>query len=164
MNQLLIDCNNSYLESRAMNALRYFTLIYILFGPSVTSGAVTRVEVASREPYENGKVFDVTVDLRVGSPNFARWRGNTLDGERLRQCYLPPGFGHGFLVLSEFALFHYKCTEYYAPDAEFSVRWNDPDIGIEWPMADPILSERDAAAPLLRDIPPERFSRYEPGE
>jgi len=104
-----------------------------------------------------GDVFDVGVDIRRVSPTFGRWFGMTLSGENKRQFYLPPGFAHGFLVLSEMALFHYKCTDYYSPQDEQGFRWDDPDVGIEWPVENPLLSKRDAAAPRLNAIPPEKL-------
>ena len=99
-----------------------------------------------------GEVFDVAVDVRVGSPTFGQWEGITLTGENHRQIYIPPGFAHGFCVLSEEALFSYKCTEAYHRETELGVIWNDPAIGIDWPIDDPILSTKDAAFPLLADI------------
>jgi dTDP-4-dehydrorhamnose 3,5-epimerase len=105
-----------------------------------------------------GEVFDVAVDARRGSPDFGRWTGVHLDAESKRQLYVPPGFLHGFLVLSETALFSYKCTDLYHPETQFAVRWNDPDIGIRWPIdGEPLLSEKDASAPLLREIPQEQL-------
>lgn len=104
-----------------------------------------------------GEVFDVAVDLRCSSPTFGKWHGLVLSGENKRQFYVPPGFGHAFLVLSDTALFHYKCTEFYSPRDEVSIRWNDPDIGIEWPMKEPLVSERDANGLRLRDLPPDRL-------
>jgi dTDP-4-dehydrorhamnose 3,5-epimerase len=104
-----------------------------------------------------GEVFDVGVDIRRGSPTFGRWFGMTLSAENKRQFFLPPGFAHGFLVLSEMALFHYKCTDYYSPKDEQGFRWDDPDVGIKWPVENPILSRRDAAAPRLNAIPPEKL-------
>ena len=104
-----------------------------------------------------GEVFDVAVDVRRRSPTFGRWHGLGLSSENKRQFFIPPGFAHGFLVLSETALFHYKCTEFYTPQHELAIRWNDPDIGVAWPLPEPILSPRDAGAPCLRDVPPERL-------
>jgi dTDP-4-dehydrorhamnose 3,5-epimerase len=101
-----------------------------------------------------GEVWDVVVDIRRASPTFGRWVGVTLSAENKRQFWVPPGFAHGFVVTSETALFHYKCTNLYAPQDEIGFRWNDPAVGIQWPVTDPILSARDAAAPLLRDLPP----------
>ncbi|MGD9559019.1 MAG: dTDP-4-dehydrorhamnose 3,5-epimerase [Oscillospiraceae bacterium] len=96
-----------------------------------------------------GRVFDVGVDLRPGSPHFGRWAGAELSEENRRQFYVPPGFGHGFLVLSDEAEFTYKCTDFYNPAAEGGIRWDDADIGIKWPDvgAAPLLSEKDAALP-----------------
>jgi len=107
-----------------------------------------------------GEVFDVAVDVRVGSPTFGQWVGERLDGESKRQLYVPPGFAHGFCVLSDDTVFHYKCTDLYHPEAELSVAWNDPDLGIEWPVQGPVLSGKDAAAPKLSEIPRERLPRY----
>ncbi|BBL80618.1 dTDP-4-dehydrorhamnose 3,5-epimerase [Rubrobacter xylanophilus] len=101
-----------------------------------------------------GEVFDVAVDVRRGSPTFGRWVGVSLSEENKRQLYIPPGFAHGFVVLSEAALFFYKCTEYYAPECERTVLWNDPEIGICWPVEEPVLSEKDREAPTLRNMPP----------
>ncbi len=100
-----------------------------------------------------GAVFDVAVDMRRSSPNFGRWAGVELTGENHRQLWIPPGFAHGFLVLSETADFLYKTTDLYAPQAEGSVRWNDPAIGIVWPDTGiaPKLADKDAQAPLLAD-------------
>ena len=92
-----------------------------------------------------GVIFDVAVDLRRASPRFGQWVGVELSGTNFRQLWVPPGFGHGFLVLSEFAEVQYKTTDYYAPAHERSVRWNDPAIGIDWPDVgmDPVLSAKD---------------------
>jgi dTDP-4-dehydrorhamnose 3,5-epimerase len=107
-----------------------------------------------------GEVFDVAVDIRVGSPTFGRWTGVTLSAENKRQFYVPPDFGHGFVVTSDVALFFYKCTDYYAPHAEGSILWDDPEIGIEWPLEAPTLSEKDRAAPTLRETPEDALPRY----
>lgn len=104
-----------------------------------------------------GEVFDVAVDIRRGSPTFGRWHGVTLTAGNMWQYYIPPGFAHGFAVISETALFHYKCTKPYAPQNELGFRWDDPDVGIRWPVAAPTLSKRDACAPLLRELPGERL-------
>lgn len=99
-----------------------------------------------------GEVFDVAVDLRRKSSTFGQWHGVTLSAENKHQFYIPPGFAHGFIVVSETALFHYKCTELYSPKDEQAIRWNDPDLKICWPIAEPILSAKDAQAPFLKDI------------
>jgi dTDP-4-dehydrorhamnose 3,5-epimerase len=100
-----------------------------------------------------GEVWDVAVDLRRASPTFGHWHGVTLSAETKCQFFVPPGFAHGFVVTSETALFHYKCTAAYSKEHEHGFLWNDPEVGIQWPMGDPILSPRDAAAPLLKDLP-----------
>lgn len=100
----------------------------------------------------SGEVFDVAVDVRPGSATFGRWVAATLSGANHHQLWLPPGFAHGFVVLSESAMFAYKCTALYDKASERSVRWNDPDIGIRWPVSDVQLSDKDAHAPLLRDL------------
>lgn len=102
----------------------------------------------------SGEVLDIAVDLRKSSPGFGSWVGEILSAENKHQLWVPPGFGHGFLVLSETAEFEYKCTDYYAPEFERSIRWDDPDVGIDWLLADdeqPILSAKDTAAPFLVD-------------
>ena len=99
-----------------------------------------------------GEVFDVTVDIDAGSPTFGQWVGVTLSDANHRQLWIPPGYAHGFLVLSEVADFEYKCTDYYRPEDEVGVLWNDPDIGIEWPLPDPVLSAKDLAWPRLADL------------
>jgi dTDP-4-dehydrorhamnose 3,5-epimerase len=104
-----------------------------------------------------GEVWDVAVDLRRTSPTFRRWQAVRLTGDGRQQFYVPPGFAHGFVVLSDTALFHYKCTAPYSPADEVSIRWNDPDLAIDWPVSAPMLSPKDAAAPWLRDIPAERL-------
>ncbi len=105
-----------------------------------------------------GAVFDVAVDVRRGSPHFGRWTGAQLTAENKHQLWVPAGFLHGFLVLSETALFSYKCTDLYHPEAELSVRWDDPDIGIDWPLdGPPTLSAKDREAPYLKDLPAERL-------
>jgi dTDP-4-dehydrorhamnose 3,5-epimerase len=104
-----------------------------------------------------GEVFDVAVDLRRNLPTFGRWHGLLLSGENKIQFYIPPGFAHGFLVLSDTAMFHYKCTAYYSAKDELAIRWDDPDLGIHWPLKDPTISEKDAKGLRLRDIPPDRL-------
>ena len=111
----------------------------------------------------HGEVFDVAVDIRVGSPTYGEWIGAPLSSENKHQIYIPPGFAHGFTVLSETALVLYKCTEYYTPSDEGSIRWDDPSIGIDWPVADPILAKKDAGAPRLADLPSDRLPSFTPG-
>ncbi len=107
-----------------------------------------------------GEVFDVAVDVRVGSPSFGKWTGVHLSSETKRQLYVPPGFAHGFCVLSERALFSYKCTDFYHRECEIGIAWDDLDIGIEWPIEQPRLSDKDAHNLRLKDISVERLPRY----
>jgi dTDP-4-dehydrorhamnose 3,5-epimerase len=99
-----------------------------------------------------GEVFDVAVDIRRGSPHFGRYFGALLSADNFLQLYVPAGFAHGFCVTSEIAQFEYKCTDFYDPEDEFAVSWNDPEIGIPWPLANPLLSAKDAAAPRLSEV------------
>ena len=99
-----------------------------------------------------GAVLDVVVDLRRGSPTFGEWEGHELDDVEGRQLWVPVGFGHGFCVLSETADFVYKCTNYYDPATEAGIRFDDPDVGIEWPEIELLYSERDRTAPRLADM------------
>lgn len=102
-----------------------------------------------------GAVFDVAVDIRNGSSTFGQWYGAELSDANHHQLYIPPGFAHGFCVLSEDADFLYKCTDYYAPETERAIIWNDPDVNIVWPLPEPRLSSKDSRAPRLRDVPPD---------
>jgi dTDP-4-dehydrorhamnose 3,5-epimerase len=99
-----------------------------------------------------GEIFDVAVDIRPGSPTFGKWVGEILSGDNARQLYVPPGFAHGFYVVSDTAYVQYKCTDVYRPGDEIGVVWNDPEIGIDWPVPDPILNEKDRKAPRLAEI------------
>jgi len=101
-----------------------------------------------------GCIYDVAVDIRVDSPTFGQWFGLELNAEKHKQMYVPAGFAHGFCVLSDTALFSYKCTEYYRPATECGIRWDDPKVGIVWPLeTKPILSEKDARFGRLSEIP-----------
>jgi dTDP-4-dehydrorhamnose 3,5-epimerase len=102
-----------------------------------------------------GEVFDVAVDIRRGSPTFGQWAGSILSEDNHRQLFIPKGFAHGFCVLSESADFMYKCSDLFAPGDEYGIRWDDPDIGIEWPdiAGEAILSAKDAQAPYLKEMP-----------
>ena len=101
-----------------------------------------------------GAVFDVAVDIRKGSATFGKWTGVELSAQNKRQLWLPPGFAHGFYVLSDYADFLYKCTEVYTPECDRGIAWNDPDIGIKWPLdGPPLLSPKDAKAVRLKDAP-----------
>jgi dTDP-4-dehydrorhamnose 3,5-epimerase len=107
-----------------------------------------------------GAVFDVAVDVRVGSPAFGRWVGVELSAENRRQLFIPEGFAHGFLVLSERATFGYKCSDYYARTSELSIRWDDPALAIKWPAKPKLVSPKDATAPRLAEVPRERLPAY----
>jgi dTDP-4-dehydrorhamnose 3,5-epimerase len=99
-----------------------------------------------------GEVFDVAVDVRRGSPTFGRWVGTTLSAGNFKQCYVPPGFAHGFCVVSPVAQLEYKCTDLYDPAGEIGVAWNDPALGIAWPVSQPLLSSRDSLHPTLAEL------------
>lgn len=99
-----------------------------------------------------GEIFDVSVDVRRGSPTYGKHFATRLSADNFHQLYIPPGVLHGFLVTSDIAQVVYKCTDFYRPEADFSVAWNDPEIGIAWPIEAPILSEKDRCAPRLRDV------------
>jgi len=105
-------------------------------------------------------VLDVAVDIRLGSPTFGQWVSAILSGENHHQMYVPPGFAHGFCVLSESANVLYKCTDVYVPTDEYGVRWDDPKLGINWPIDDPLLSEKDRHYPTLADIPQDHLPVY----
>lgn len=100
-----------------------------------------------------GEVLDIAVDIRVGSPNFGAWASVRLSSTTLNQIYIPAGFAHGFLTLTRTAIFVYKCSDFYDRSDEYGIAWKDPDIGIGWGIETPLLSERDATLPKLRDIP-----------
>lgn len=99
-----------------------------------------------------GEIWDVAVDIRVGSPTFRQWYGAVLSADNFHQLYIPPGFAHGFCVLSEAAQVEYKCTDFYDPSDELGLRWDDPAFAIEWPLTDPILSDKDRDAPDLETV------------
>jgi dTDP-4-dehydrorhamnose 3,5-epimerase len=105
-----------------------------------------------------GEVFDVAVDIRFGSPTFGQWLGAKLSAGNKKQVFIPAGFAHGFCVLSDVAEFEYKCSEFYSPNNERGIRWNDPDLNIKWPVEQPILSEKDRNNPAFKEI--ERYFRY----
>ncbi len=108
-----------------------------------------------------GEIYDVAVDIRRGSPAFGQWVGVHLSGDNKRQLFIPEGFAHGFCVLSETALFTYKCSDYYSPESEKGILWSDPDLGIDWPINDPILSDKDGKYVCLNDAKPEYLPVYE---
>ncbi len=99
-----------------------------------------------------GEVYDVAVDVRRESPTFGRWVGVTLSAENFKQCYVPPGFAHGFCVTTDEAQVEYKCTDLYDPGTEVGIAWNDPTLAIPWPVTAPVLSERDRRLPRLDDV------------
>jgi len=148
----------------AWNAERYreagMAETFVQDNVSYSTHGVLRGLHFQRDPHAQGKlvsvlrgeVFDVVVDIRPASSTFGQWMGETLSAENGRQLYIPPGFAHGFVVTSDDAVFLYKCTAAYAPQAEGCIRWDDPDIGIAWPVARPTVSERDAAAGSLRKV------------
>lgn len=107
-----------------------------------------------------GEVWDVAVDIRRGSPTFGRWTAVVLSAENKRQFWVPEGYAHGFVTLSERAVFHYLCTATYDREADAAIRWNDAELAIDWPVSDPILSEKDAKAPFLHDVPMDRLPLY----
>lgn len=124
------------------------------------SGRGTLRGLHFQEPHGQGKlirvvtglVFDVLVDVRRASPSFGKWEGHELSGENKRQLWIPPGFAHGFCVLSEEADFLYKCSDYYHPECERTLLWNDPEVGIRWPVDEPLLSEKDRRGVPLREL------------
>ena len=161
------DDRGFFLESwnrRAFNAAVGQDVEFVQDNHSRSSRGVLRGMHCQLPPHTQGKlvrvvqgaVFDVAVDVRRGSPRYGQWAGVELSADNRRQLWIPPGFAHGFLTLSDSADFLYKTTAYYAPGAEFAVRWDDPAIDIRWPDLGipPRLSEKDAAAPLLRDSLP----------
>ncbi|MCY7312963.1 MAG: dTDP-4-dehydrorhamnose 3,5-epimerase [Pseudoxanthomonas sp.] len=107
-----------------------------------------------------GEVYDVAVDIRHGSPHFGRWSAVMLSAQNRRQLWIPEGFAHGFAVLSDRAIFSYLCTAQYDRAADAGVRWNDARIGIDWPVSEPLLSDKDAKAPFLEDVTPDRLPGY----
>ena len=109
-----------------------------------------------------GEVYDVAVDIRAGSPRFGQWAAVMLSAENKRHFWIPEGFAHGFAVLSEHATFIYQCTALYDRDADASVRWNDADVAVDWPVGQPLLSEKDMKAPFLAEVARGRLPVYEP--
>lgn len=109
----------------------------------------------------SGSVFDVAVDVRYGAPTFGQWFGTQLDEDNMRMLYVPAGFAHGFVVLSEYADFIYKCSDYYHPESEQGIAWNDPDIAINWEIENVSLSDKDKKNPALKDQPPENLPSFQ---
>ena len=104
-----------------------------------------------------GEILDISVDIRKSSPTFGKWVGEVLSSENTRQLYVPPGFAHGYVVRSEHAEVVYKCTELYHPEDDYGILWNDPQIGIDWGVENPILSEKDKKQPLLKEVKEKLF-------
>lgn len=126
-----------------------------------TKGTVRGLHAQLRRPQGKlirvieGEIYDVAVDIRRGSPHFGKWIGAWLSAENFRQIYIPPGFAHGFCVTTEVAQVEYKCTDFYDPESEISVQWNDPELKINWPLEEigaPILSKKDIAAKPLQQL------------
>lgn len=136
---IFVQDNHSRSTRGALRGLHY----------QVNPGQVKLVRVVT------GVVWDVAIDIRFGSPTFGQWVGVELSAENMRQLYVPVGFAHGFCVLSDTADFVYKVSTFYSPPDERGIAWDDPDLGITWPIDEPILSARDQAHPRLRDIPRE---------
>jgi dTDP-4-dehydrorhamnose 3,5-epimerase len=109
----------------------------------------------------SGAVVDVAVDIRIGSATFGCWHSEILSGENCIQMFIPEGFAHGFCVISESAFFSYKCTDFYNPQTEGGIIWNDPDLDIDWQVNEPVLSTKDSAYPRLKDIPRERLPIFQ---
>ncbi len=109
----------------------------------------------------DGEVWDVAVDIRRGSPNFGRWTAAILSSDNKRQLWIPEGFAHGFVVLSERAVFHYLCTAPYDAEADANLRWNDAELAIDWPIAAPSLSPKDERAPFLHELPADRLPSFD---
>ena len=107
-----------------------------------------------------GEIWDVVVDMRHGSPTFGKWLSISLTSEPCRQLYVPPGFAHGFAVMSEAATVLYKCTDFYHPEDECGILWDDPDLAIPWPVTTPLLSDKDREYPKFGDLPPEKLPIY----
>lgn len=107
-----------------------------------------------------GEVFDVAVDIRPGSPTYRQWAGAILGADNKRHFWIPEGFAHGFCVLSEYATFIYQCTALYDQAADAAIRWDDPDIAVDWPVSAPLLSDKDLRASLLKDVAMERLPTY----
>jgi dTDP-4-dehydrorhamnose 3,5-epimerase len=136
-------------DNHSRSAARTLRGLHLQTGP--LQGKLVRVV--------EGEIYDVAVDVRLGSPTFGRWVAVVLSAANFRQCYIPPGFAHGFCVRNAAAQVEYKCTEFYDPSSEIGIAWNDPDLGIPWPVAEPVLSPRDRCnPPLAAQI--DRLPRY----
>jgi dTDP-4-dehydrorhamnose 3,5-epimerase len=136
INRVFVQDNLSYSVHGTVRGLHY----------QIRNSQAKLVQVIS------GEIFDVAVDIRPDSPTFGKWTGFHLSGQNRRQLFIPEGFAHGFCVLSEIAYFLYKCSDFFAPDDEGGILWSDPDIGIDWPVEHPIISEKDKQYPCLAEI------------
>ncbi|MFV1983333.1 MAG: dTDP-4-dehydrorhamnose 3,5-epimerase [Thiohalomonadales bacterium] len=149
INVKFVQDNHSRSNSGVLRGLHYQM--------TQTQGKLVRVT--------SGAVYDVAVDVRHGSPTFGQWYGTQLDEDTMRMMYVPPGYAHGFVVVSEMADFNYKCTNYYHPESEQGIAWDDPDIGIDWPISSITsriaLSEKDKQNVLLKDQTPDKLPRYQ---
>ncbi|NOZ03917.1 MAG: dTDP-4-dehydrorhamnose 3,5-epimerase [FCB group bacterium] len=108
-----------------------------------------------------GEVYDVAVDIRRGSPTFGRYFGTRLSDKNHKMMFVPAGFAHGYCVLSPRAIFQYKCTEIYHPEDEYGVIWNDPELAIDWPVSEPVVSEKDSSLPTLQAVPRDELPKYQ---
>lgn len=162
------DARGAFFESfnrRAFAGLAGRDVDFVQDNHSVSSRGVLRGLHYQLAPRSQGKlvrvvageVFDVAVDIRRGSPHFGQWFGAMLTAENKRHMWIPEGFAHGFCVVSDYATFSYQCTALYDAKADAGVLWNDPAIGIDWPIAEPQLSDKDLKAPLLKDVPEHRL-------
>ncbi len=142
INRVFVQDNLSYSVQGTLRGLHY----------QIKHPQAKLVQVVS------GEIFDVVVDIRPGSSTFGKWTGAHLSDQNKRQLFIPEGFAHGFCVLSETTIFFYKCSDFYEPDDEGGILWSDPDIGIDWPVKDPIISEKDKHHPRLSDLLPEQLS------
>ena len=155
------DCRGRFFESYKKEQYHEFGIQddFVQENQSLSQKNVLRGLHYRMEPEQSklvrvirGEVFDVVVDIRKNSPTFGKWQGFILSESNHRQLYVPIGFAHGFCVLSDTAEFLYKVSEYYVAEKEKGIIWNDPDIGIDWPISDPILSEKDKVNPRLRSL------------
>lgn len=154
------DDRGYFFESYSLNKYRFLDFEFVQDNISVSKKNTLRgIHFQNKNPQGklvqviSGEVFDVVVDLRESSPNFLKWEGVLLSSIKSQQLFIPPGFGHGFLVTSETAIFHYKCTSHYEPNHQISINYLDPQINISWPKENKFfLSEKDRNAPFLKDI------------
>ena len=141
INTVFVQDNLSYSVQGAVRGLHY----------QIRNSQAKLVQVIT------GEIFDVAVDIRQDSPTFGKWTGFHLSDRNRHQLFIPQGFAHGFCVLSEIAHFLYKCSDFFAPDQERGILWSDPDIGIDWPVEHPIISEKDKQYPCLAEIGPDEL-------